>query len=286
MTKKPAPSSAVKKALARKTPVKKKTAKPVAIQYDNEVGEVVENTLLRGKLKLLQPKVGFHAAIDTVFLAAAVPVKDRQLVLDIGCGVGSAGLCVALKNKNIQLTGIDIQQELVDLAHQNAHLNDMTDRCRFFQGTVLTDKHVPDNGFHSVMMNPPYQEAGTHMPSPKKIKAFSHGEDASGATLTDWVKYAHRKLKQGGFLTLIHRADRLDDVITALTARRWFGSLVIYPLYPHVGENARRVIVRARKERYAAAVLKSGLVVHEKDGTYTRGAEKILSAAAEIDLDS
>lgn len=263
-----------------------KALKPLDREYDNGACEVVENTLLRGKLKLLQPKVGFHAAIDTVFLAAAVPAKDRQHVLDIGCGVGSAGLTVALRNKNIHLTGLDIQQELIDLALQNAHLNDMSDRCRFFQGTVLTDKNVPDNAFHSVMMNPPYQEAGTHVPSPKKIKAFSHGEDASGATLTDWVKYAHRKLKQGGFLTLIHRADRLDDVILSLTARRWFGSLVIYPLYPHAGENARRVIVRARKERYAAAVLKAGMVVHEKSGAYTSGAEKILSAAEVIDLDS
>lgn len=266
---------------------KKKSAVKASVEeYGNFEGEVVENTLLRGKLKLLQPKVGFHAAIDTVFLAAAVPVKDRQHVLDIGCGVGSAGLTVALRNKNIQLTGLDIQQELIDLALQNAHLNNMSARCRFFQGTVLTDKNVPDNAFHSVMMNPPYQEAGTHVPSPKKIKALSHGEDASGAALTDWVKYAHRKLKQGGFLTLIHRADRLDDVILALTSRRWFGSLVIYPLYPHAGENARRVIVRARKERYAATILKAGMVVHEKNGTYTGSAEKILSAAEVIELDS
>ena len=278
------------KAPVRKPAPKKKKAaakKPAThkVEYDKGTEEVVENTILRGKLKLLQPKVGFHAAIDTVFLAAAVPVKDRQHVLDVGCGVGSAGLSVALRNKTIQLTGIDIQQELIDLALQNAALNDMSDRCRFFQGTVLADKSVQDNAFHSVMMNPPYQEAGTHMPSPKKIKAFSHGEDASGATLTDWVKYAHRKLKQGGFLTMIHRADRLDDVILSLTTRRWFGSLVIYPLYPHAGENARRVIVRARKERYAAAIVKSGMVIHEKNGTYTSDAEKILGAAEVINLD-
>lgn len=268
---------------------KSKSAKPsktAAKEYDNAVSEVIETTLLRGRLRLLQPKVGFHASLDTVFLAAAVSVKDRQHVLDIGCGVGSAGLSVALRNSNIQLTGLDIQQELIDLAHQNAHLNGLSDRCRFFQGTVLTDKNVLDNAFHSVMMNPPYQEAGTHSPSPKKIKAFSHGEDASGAKLADWVKYAHGKLKQGGFLTLIHRADRLDDVILALTARRWFGSLVIYPLYSHAGEDARRVIVRARKERYAAAILKAGMVIHEKNGAYTSGAEKILSAAEVIDLDS
>ena len=84
---------------------------------------------------------------------------------------------------------------------------------------------------------------------------------------------------------MITRADRLDDVILSLTARRWFGSLVIYPLYPHAGENARRVIVRARKERYAAATIKSGMVIHEKNGTYTSDAERILGAAEVINLD-
>jgi len=135
------------------------------------------------------------------------------------------------------------------------------------------------------ILNPPYQEKGTHTPSPEPIKALSHGEEASDASLTDWVKYAHRKLKQGGFLTLIHRADRLDDIINVLVARRWFGSLVIYPLFSRAGEDAKRVIIRARKERYAPTVLKTGLVVHEKDGKYTKEAAEILDGRAFIDLD-
>ena len=84
---------------------------------------------------------------------------------------------------------------------------------------------------------------------------------------------------------MIHRADRLDNIITALESRRWFGSLVVYPLWPHAGEDARRVILRARKERYAPMTLKSGLVIHEKNGEYTTGAQRILSAGESIELD-
>ncbi len=245
---------------------------------------VIETTLLRGRVRLLQPKVGFHASIDTVFLAAAVPAKDRWQVLDVGCGVGSAGICVTSRKSNIYLTGIDIQRDLVDLALQNAVLNDASARARFFQGSLLDEKIIENNYFNSVLMNPPYQESGTHTPSPKTIKAFSHGEDASGATLENWVKYSHSKLKNGGYLTMVHRADRLDDVLIALGKKRWFGSFVVYPLYSYAGDDARRVIVQARKERYAALKLKSGMVIHQKNGKYTLEAEAVLSDGAEIDM--
>lgn len=245
---------------------------------------VIESSLLRGRVKLLQPKVGFRAAIDTVFLAAATPVKDRWQVLDVGCGVGSVGLSIALRNKNISLIGIDIQRELIDLSLQNATLNGVSDRCRFFQGSIDTEKTIENNYFNSVAMNPPYQEGGTHVPSPKVIKALSHGEDASGVTLEKWIKYAHSKLKNGNYLTLVHRADRLDDVLIALGKKRWFGSFIVYPLYPHAGEDARRVIVQARKERYAPLKLKAGMVIHQKNGKYTPEAEAVLSEGATIDM--
>lgn len=244
--------------------------------------EVIETTLLRGRVKLLQPKQGFHASIDSVFLAAAVPVKDRYKVLDVGCGVGSVGLCVLARNKTVSLTGIDVQPELVDLARQNAVLNDVD--AQFFAGNIKTEKHTDDNAFNVVVMNPPYLEGGTHTPSPEKIKATSHGEGASGASLIDWIKYAHRKLKQGGHLVMIHRADRMDHVIVELEKKRWFGSLVVYPLWSRAGDDAKRVIIQARKERYAPIVLKPGMIIHEKNGQYTGTAHSILSDAEAIIL--
>jgi tRNA1(Val) A37 N6-methylase TrmN6 len=247
--------------------------------------KTIETTLLRGRVRLLQPETGFHASLDTVFLAAAVAVKDGQALLDIGCGVGSAGLCVLARNGTLTLTGIDVQTQLVALARRNAALNGMEDRCCFFEGNILSEQDVPANAFDVVMMNPPYHEGGAHTPSPHAIKAAAHDEGVSGAELRDWIKYAHTKLKNGGILTLIHRADRLDDIIVALTQKGWFGSLVVLPLVPHAGKDARRVIIRARKERYALLRLKSGLVLHAEDGAYTEGAEVVLSEGAALSLE-
>jgi len=246
--------------------------------------EVIETTLLHGRVQLLQPKIGYHASIDAVFLASAAPLQTGMHVLDLGCGVGSVGLCAAARD-NIALTGIDIQQELVDLALQNAALNGMAHAARYVCADFRRERLIDDNQFQVVLMNPPYQEAGTHTPSPTRNKALSHGEDASGATLEEWVKYAHRKLKQGGTLLMIHRADRMSEITATLERRRWFGSIVIYPLFSKAGENAKRVIIRARKERFAPMVLKPGMVIHEKDGKYSVGAQKILGAAEALALD-
>jgi tRNA1(Val) A37 N6-methylase TrmN6 len=243
----------------------------------------IETTLIRGRVKLLQPKTGFHASLDTVFLAAGAEVKDKWKVLDIGCGVGSAGLCITSRNKNISLYGIDIQQELVDLAHLNASLNDVQDRCTFFCGNILTEQHIQDNFFNSIIMNPPYQGDGTT--SPHKIKNLAHAEKASGTELMDWIKYAHKKLKNNGYLTVIHRADRMDELITVLTHRRWFGSLVVLPLWPHAGEPAKRVLIRARKERYAPLKLLPGLALHEADGSYTAAAKEVLEKGLPLNFD-
>ena len=247
-------------------------------------GEIIETTLLHGRVELLQPKIGFHASIDSVFLAAAVPIVEKAHILDVGCGVGSAGLCVLARTRDMRLTGIDIQPELIELAKQNAVLNEIESLCRFVHGDIRTETDIVDNAFSSVLMNPPYQEGGTHTPSPTRNKALSHGEEASGATLEDWVKYAHRKLKQAGTLVMIHRADRMSEIVAVLERRRWFGSLVIYPLFSRAGDDAKRVIITARKERFAPMALKTGMVIHEADGKYTEAAQRVLSAAEALDF--
>lgn len=243
--------------------------------------ETVESTLLRGQVKLIQPKHGFRASIDSVLLAAAVKTQKRsEKILDVGCGVGSAGLCVASRKPNISLTGIDIQEDLIHIAKQNAKLNNI--EADFICGGIKEEKTLENNHFDGVLINPPYEDEG--LKSPNKIKATSHNTSISETTLRDWIKYAHLKLKQGGHVTIIHKADKADQIIMHLTNRRWFGSIVLYPIYPHAGDNAKRVIIRARKERYKQMVIKSGLVLHRENGYYTDKAEAIFSDGAGIEL--
>lgn len=232
----------------------------------------VEIHVLNKRVRLLQPADGFRTSLDSVMLAAGCPVKTGEHVLDMGCGVGGAGFCVLRRVEDTHLTGVDIQADHIDLARRNSDLNNMQGRTNFIAADI---RAYAKSGavFDHVICNPPYMEAGTHTVSPSIRKAAAHGQQGD-VSLKDWLDAGFRLLKSGGALTLIHRADAIDQIILGLKNR--FGAVEVIPLWPRAGEDARRVIVRAVKDRKSAAHIRAGLVLHEADGSYTPAADAIL----------
>jgi tRNA1(Val) A37 N6-methylase TrmN6 len=130
------------------------------------------------------------------------------------------------------------------------------------------------------MCNPPYLEAGTYTPSASEERAMALGHEGRETSLKDWIDAGFAALKSGGSLSMIHRADMTDKIILGLGKR--FGAIEIIPLYPRPGEEAKRVIIRAIKDRKTPARLHAGLVLHEADGRYTTAADAILRDGAAI----
>jgi tRNA1(Val) A37 N6-methylase TrmN6 len=130
------------------------------------------------------------------------------------------------------------------------------------------------------MTNPPFYEADAHTRSPQATKAGAHGETA--LDLAGWIKASATLLRPGGGLTLIHRADRLGDILRAFEGR--FGAAAIFPFWPRDGVEAKRVLVSAIKGRRTLPRLLPGLTLHQSDGAYTMAAEAILRDAAALDL--
>lgn len=227
--------------------------------------------VLNRRVQLLQTKSGFRTSIDSVLLAAACRAVGGQSVLDLGCGVGSAGLCVLWRVPGVSLIGVEIQAESVKLARKNAGLNGMAERCVFEQADIRAFK---GRGFHHVICNPPYLEAGTHLVSPSESLAVARGQKDSDLSLKDWVDVGYKALKQDGSFTMIHRADHTDKIVQAMGAR--FGAIEIIPLWPRAGDTAKRVIIRAIKGRKTGSILNPGLILHEADGAYTHAADQIL----------
>tara|TARA_B100001989_G_scaffold92681_1_gene64533 strand:- start:3721 stop:4467 length:747 start_codon:yes stop_codon:yes gene_type:complete len=232
--------------------------------------------VLDKKLALRQAPQGFRTSLDSIMLAASCPAKSGQSILDLGCGVGSAGLCVLWRVKDTTLTGIDIQGDHIEISKENAALNHMNDRTTFTQGDIRT---LETTKADHIICNPPYQESGKHLQSPSSAKATAIGHINEDITLQDWITCAFNHIKGQGSLTLIHEAGRLDDILHALYSKnggKRFGNIEIFPLWPKDSTPAKRAIIRAWKHKKSESIIHNGLILHNEDGSYTREADNIL----------
>ena len=238
-----------------------------------------ENTLLGGKVRLIQMRRGYRSGIDPIFLAAAVPARVGEKVLDLGCGVGTVSLCLGARVRGVNIFGLDTQKKLVKLACRNAILNDFRGKLQFFHGDLL---HPPDEltelRFDHVMLNPPFFEANRGNLPIDETRVISNIEGE--AILVDWIKAAYKALRVKGIISIIYCADRVDDLLAALN--NGFGEIMIFPLWSARGKNAKRVIVNARKDVDGPAIMKSGLILHESDGSYSDRAEAILKGVQSL----
>lgn len=261
----------------------------VALTVLREAGEVegadaavTDDALLGGRVRLRQPASGYRVAVDPVLLAASVPAT-RGTVLDVGCGVGAAALCYAVRVPAARVTGLELRADWARLAADNARANGLADRVEIVCGDLLQPpRALAPQSFDEVMANPPYlpaQRADMRTP-PADAPATVEGE----AKLADWIAFCLAMASPAGGITLIQRADRLDEILFHLHGRA--GAIVVFPLWPRASgaDDARRVIVQARKGSNAPMRLAAGLVLHRADGGYTDEVGRILSGVESLAL--
>ncbi|MGB0935255.1 MAG: tRNA1(Val) (adenine(37)-N6)-methyltransferase [Alphaproteobacteria bacterium] len=236
--------------------------------------EMTTDYLLGGKVSLAQPKDGYRVGIDPVLLAASVPISSGQTLLDAGAGVGAAMLCIAKRVPDSKVYGLEIQPDLVPINQGNISENHMESICNTLQGDIKSppESLVP-NSFDHVMTNPPHFIAADSLVSPNDNKAICRHE--SSLTLEEWINACVRMVTPRGTFTILHRADRVDEVIAAMTQK--CGGITIWPLWPKTGKLAKLVIVQGRKGAKTPAKMLPGLTLHEEDGGYTKQAQQILS---------
>jgi tRNA1(Val) A37 N6-methylase TrmN6 len=244
--------------------------------------EVTEDGFLDGCVRLRQPAEGYRAAIDPVFLAAAVPAGEGERALDIGAGVGAAALLLAWRVPGLRVSGLEIDSALLRLAVDNARLNGMEARVEFMLGDLARPPaRLAPGSFHHVLANPPYLEAARADPATDEKRAAATVEGEAG--LAAWLRFGCMMARDNGTVTMIHRADRLDELLAVLRGRA--GGITVFPLWPDRGNGAaKRVLVQARKGARTPMRLAQGLALHESDGRFTAEADAILRAGRALAL--
>ncbi len=218
--------------------------------------ELTDDGFLGGRLKILQPKTGYRAATDPVFLAAAVAARPGQLVLELGCGAGVALACLLVRLP-VRASGLEVQQDYADLARQNMARNDLS--AEIITGDIAKMPiALRAQSFDHVMMNPPFFRKSQHMPPENSGKSTAFIEGDLG--LEGWILAGLKRLKPLGRLTIIHRAERLDAILRALDG---VGDIHILPLAARQGREAGRVLVQARKGGAGPLRLLAPLVLHK-----------------------
>jgi tRNA1(Val) A37 N6-methylase TrmN6 len=237
---------------------------------------LTEDALLGGRVRLLQPRRGYRIAVDAVLLAAAATATGHMKVLDLGAGVGAVGLCLAARMTDCTVLGIELQPALAELAERNARANKCADRVRTIVHDLARSLPADIGPFDEVVTNPPYLAAAVADPSPDPVKALATVE--SSADLARWLAVATDALKPAGCLTMVHRSDRLEDIVGHLGRLGW-GDIVVKRLPP-----AARVLLRARRADTLHRREAAPLTLHRPEGGYTDEAEAILRHAAPLDF--
>ncbi|APE42643.1 methyltransferase [Sulfitobacter alexandrii] len=214
---------------------------------------LTRDAFLGGRLHLWQPREGYRAGVDAVLLAASVGATTGQRVLELGCGVGTAILCLNSRVPGLRLAAVEVQPTMADLARRNGG-----DALEVFTADVAElPADLRQRQFDHVLANPPYYDRAASVRSGDPAREAAHGETTPLAT---WVRVAAKRLAPRGQAHFIHRAERLPDLIRALPDD--LGSVEVLPLAAREGRAPDRVILRARKNGRGAFRLHPALALH------------------------
>jgi tRNA1(Val) A37 N6-methylase TrmN6 len=248
--------------------------------------DLTQDDFIGGKLRVFQPRKGYRAGVDPVLLAASIAAKPGQSILELGCGVGVASLCICARVPGVAVTGVELQEDYATLARKNA-VENAADFTVINADLRKLPADVRQKRFHHVIMNPPYFDRAS------SVAAQDAGRDvalAGDTPLADWLDIGARRVGPRGYLTIIQRMERLPEVIAALNGR--LGAINVRPIAGRDDRAPELFLLQARQEGRGAFHMAPALIMHEGQAhtgdheTYTPKVRAILRDGAALNIRS
>jgi tRNA1Val (adenine37-N6)-methyltransferase len=239
--------------------------------------ETTDGHLLGGRVRYAQPRQGFRSGIEPVLLAASIPARDGQTVIEAGTGAGAALLCLAARIPGIEGTGVERDPALAALARANAAVNGYAGL--HFITAAIEARPVAET-FDHAFANPPYHAPGG---TRSGVPAREAAKRAHVGLFADWAASLGAVLRPRGTLTLILPASAVPLALPALAAANCPAEALL-PLWPKSGQAAKLVLLRGIKGGGGTLKLHPGVVLHAVDGRYTPQAEAILRHATSLEM--
>ena len=238
--------------------------------YDNER---IDDLEFKG-LKIIQNVNGFCFGIDSVLLSDfAKNIKDDSIVLDLGTGTGIIPILLCGKTNLKEIIGVEIQEDVANMANRSSKLNNLEDRFKVLNANILNlDKYYEKNTFDVIITNPPYKKKNSGVINDDERKVISRHEIT--ASLEDFIKVAKDLLKDKGEFYMVHRPDRLVDILYLLRKYKIEPKEIKF-VFSNKEKPPKLVLIKAVKNANEFLKVDNNLYIYDDEGNYTNEILKI-----------
>ena len=224
--------------------------------------------LQRNGYRIIQKKKGFCFGMDAVLLSGFAQVKEGEVAVDLGTGTGIIPILLEAKTKGKYFTGLEIQEEVAEMAGRSVRLNQLENRVDIVRGDIKEASRLFGKAsFDVVTSNPPYMNDNHGLKNPELPKAIARHEVF--CTLDDVCREASLLLKSGGRFYMVHRPHRLAEIITALKTYKLEPKRMKL-VHPFVDKEANMVLIEAVRGGRSMMKVEAPIIVYREPGVYTQ----------------
>ena len=217
-------------------------------------------------LKIIQNTDGFCFGVDSVLLTEfAKDMKKHSAIVDLGTGTGILGILLSKKVEASKIIGVELQKEVANMAKRSVELNDLQDVMQIINEDVQ-NLSLNKNSFDYVVTNPPYKKKGTGIINKEDKQIISRHETT--VDLDGWIKVSSNLLKDNGSIYMVHRPERLNEIIEVLRKYRLEPKRIRF-VYPKINKDANLVLIKAVKYANSFLKVEKPLIIYKDDGSYT-----------------